>query len=168
MLQIIGNLNNTQVLLKLMALELLKKCIICWRQSASSSRPEPQRALRGVSVCSWAHGSPLGHFFSIMPDKWTYTTFLGEWWLLQASIVLPYQLCRAWRLSLNAFTGCFTLESEHGLLLDPSLPLPMPLIYFGFFREPGHLNSISCVPFCFPTIYTPVMDWMCPLPQIYT
>lgn len=168
MLQILGNHNNTQFLLKPMALELLKKCIIRLRQSASSSGPKPQRALGGVSVCSWAHGSPLGHFFSIMPDKWTYSIFLGEWWLLQASIVLPYQLCRARRLSLNALAGCFTLEGEHGLLLDPSLPPPMPLIYSSSFREPDHLNSISCVPFCFPTIYTPVRDWTCPLPEICT
>lgn len=85
---LLSNHNNIQALPKMLVLELLQRWNFFGECTASSSGPKPRGALRAVSVCPWAHGSPLACFFSMVPDKWTHATVWGKQGLLKTFLFL--------------------------------------------------------------------------------
>lgn len=134
--------NNIQALPKLMVLEPLKKL---------SFIRDSQSQVSGQSAVG------LSELFQSVPGLMAACLVTFSQFCLTNGRMPPFgggggnhdcsspccQFYRTWGQALNALTGCFTLEGECGLLLDPSLPPSMPLTYLGSCRELGHLNSIS-------------------------
>ena len=149
-----SNHNHSQVLPQTAGFRTPEEVYLLLETFSLKFKAKPKEALRAVSVCSLAHGRSFDHF----PQSHLTNGHRSPFWEYDGCSGIPF-LPSLQEVGAGFECPDWLLHSRKcvWLLSNSSLPPPMTLTFAGSFRELGHLNSISCVLFCLPTLSPPLL-----------